>query len=183
MADLNSLADGVSQRISSLADRAKSLAGGIALLSCVSGAVAYMVGVLVFEGGWRWAWAAIGLVLCVIPGLAAFLAYRRLRTATKTVAETSADLRTIASDKRIRVALTDLGKLNGGDDKSAPLVQLGRELLDLKTVVFEHKSELAHLRQSMIAVTGFPGLMALGTVGAFMLLAFSGLAVLLKALL
>lgn len=182
MADLKSLADQASAHIASVAKRGCTLAGGVALLAIATGGFAYLVGLLVTSGGWRWTWAIVGLLLCAIPAMAVLVAYRRLRTATKTMAATSSDLLSIAADKQIRNALTDLSGLARDDQKGPPLVQLGRDLLGLRTVVMEHKDELVHLRQSVMAVTSFPGLMALGTVGSFGLLGLSATVVLAKVL-
>ena len=182
MADLKSLADQASAHIAAVAKRGCTLAGGVALLATATGGFAYLIGLLVTTGAWRWTWAVVGLVVCGIPALAVLVAYRRLRTATRTVAETSLDLRSIAGDKQIRNALTDLSGLARNHQNGPPLVQLGRDLLGLKTVVMEHKDELVHLRQSVLAVTSFPGLMALGTVGSFGLLGISAVVVLAKVL-
>jgi hypothetical protein len=182
MVDLNSLVDQAAAHIAAVAARARTLAGGIALMAVATGGFAYVIGLLLFNGSGRWVWAGLGLLLCCIPGLAAILAFRRLRTATKTVAETGEDLRGIAGDKNVRKALTDLAGLGRDDHNSPKLVELGRDLLQLKSAVSDHKDEVVHLRQSVMAVTGFPGLMAIGTVGSMILLGAATVAVLLKLL-
>ncbi len=182
MVDLNSLADQASARIATVAGRGRTLAKGVTLLAVVTGLVTYLVGLMVIPGGWRWVWAVVGLVLCALPGLATWVATRRLGVATRTVAETSADLRRIATDKRVRTALTELADVRRDDGDSTPLVQIAKDLLSLKSAVGEHADDVADLRRSVLAVTGLPGLMAVGTVGSFMLLGFSALAVLAKVI-
>lgn len=173
MANLQSLANDVATRLTSIADRASSVTRGVALLTTASVGLAYVVGLLVFPSPWRWVWAGIGLVLCLIPAIAIWTAHRRLRRIPKTFTATVADVQTLMADVSVRKALYDLADRDPEQDRTSSLIELGKELNTLRTVLAPKRETLTNLWSNITAITALPGLMALGVVGSFVALIFS----------
>jgi hypothetical protein len=171
------MADEVASRISAISDRAIVLSRGIAILATATGGFGYLIGLLVLPASWRLIWFFFGIV-CLVPAAAVWVAHRRLIILRRAIPDVTDELRSIAADRKIRVALMDLlDRDELTDVESTPLIKLGKELLPLKAVVEERRERVANLWQSIIALTGLPGLLAIGTVGSFGLLIGSVVAV------
>jgi ABC-type multidrug transport system fused ATPase/permease subunit len=173
MANLQSLADDVATRLTSIADRASNVTRGIGLLTTASVGLAYVVGLLVFPSPWRWVWAVVGLVLGAIPVVAISTAHRRLRRIPKTFTETVADVQTLMADAGVRSALYDLVERDPEKDRTSSLIELGKELNTLRVALAPKRETLTNLWANITAITTLPGLMALGVVGSFVALIFS----------
>lgn len=177
MANLQDIAQLASDRIGAVVARARPVARGVALLASACGGLAYLVGALVFRGGWRYGWLIVGLVICAAPAWSLWQAFRRLRRATEALPRTAAQVQSLTGDRTVRDALYTLVE-QPEDVQSAPLIALGKELNTLRSAVSPHRKELFDLWATITAVTTLPGLMALGIVGSFGLLIFSVVAVL-----
>ncbi len=173
MANLQSLADDVATRLTSIAARASSVTRGVGLLTTASVGLAYVVGLLVFPSPGRWVWAVVGLVLCAIPAVAIWTAHRRLRRIPKTFTETVADVQTLVADVGVRTALYDLVERDPEQDRTNSLIELGKELSTLRTALEPKRQALTNLWANITAITTLPGLMALGVVGSLIALIFS----------
>lgn len=172
MANLKNVAQLATDHIAAVVDRARPVARGVALLASVTGGLAYLVGLLVFHGGWRFGWAVVGLLICAGPAWALWTAFRRLRRAALAIPGIATKLQSLTGDRAVRDALYGLAE-NPQDATSAPLTGLGKELVSLRSAVGGHRRELIDLWQTITAVTTLPGLLALGIVGSFGLLILS----------
>ena len=177
MANLHDVAQLANERIGVVVARARPVARGVALLATACAGLAYLVGCLVFRGGWRYGWMAAGLVICAAPSWSLWRAVRRLRRAAEALPRTGAQLQSLTGDRTVRDALYTLVD-QPEDVQTAPLIMLGKELSSLRSAVSSHRQNLLDLWQTITAVTTLPGLMALGIVGSFGLLIFSVVAVL-----
>jgi hypothetical protein len=177
MANLQDVAQLATDRIAAVIARARPMARGVALLSSATGGLAYLVGCLVFRGGWRTGWFFVGLVLCAWPAWSLWRAFRRLSRAAALIPTTAARLQALTSDAQVRDALYELVD-RADDSQSAPLIRLGKDLLRLRSAVGKHRGQLMDLFQTISAITTLPGLLAVGIVGSFGLLIFSVVAVL-----
>ncbi len=179
MADFPSMADEVVQRLGAISDRAIVLSRGIGLLASAAGGFGYLIGLLVLPSSWRLVWLFFGLV-CIVPAIAVWMAHRRLRILRRSVPDAAAELRSVATDKKVRVAMMDLVDRDEDHDQQTPLIQLGKELLVLRSAIDGRKDVLTNLWQCITALTGLPGLLAIGTIGSFLLLIGSAVAVVVR---
>src|SRR4051794_29758787 len=124
MAQVPEIVSIAAERLAAVVARARPIARGVALLSRACGALAYLVGGLVFTGSWRWGWLVVGLVPCLLPAYSLWKAFRRLSRAALTVAALPSALSSLTSDRAARDALFDLAE-STNDPESAPLISLG----------------------------------------------------------
>jgi hypothetical protein len=161
-----------------LPSRAGSVAKGVALLTSAAMGMTYLVGVLVFRGGWLAAWAVVGLIL-FLPVLATWTAVRRLRRAGRDVDTIGTQVATLLRDRAARPAVVDAGD-DSDDDPDAPLVQLGKDWQPLRQTVMSRRGELVELWESLSAVVAAPGFIALGIVSSIGALVLSVVMVLVS---
>jgi hypothetical protein len=164
MADLPELAEIVAERLAGVARRAGSVAKGVALLTSAAMGMTYLVGLLVFRGGWLAGWAIVGLIL-FLPVIATWTAVRRLRRAGRGVDAIGAQVATLLRDRNARPAVLDAGD-ETTDDPDAPLVQLGKDWQPLRQAAMSRRSEVLELWESLSAVVSAPGFIALGIVAS-----------------
>lgn len=177
MANLHDVAEIASQRIGSVAERAKPIARGVALLASACGGLAYLVGALVLHSPFRYIWLVIGLVVCAAPAYAVWKAFTNLRRAAASITAAARDLQELLGDRTVRDALYELAD-HKDDTASAPLIGLGKDLMPLRSAVSGHRPQLRGLWETISAVTTLPGLLAFGIMGSFGLLILSVVAVL-----
>jgi hypothetical protein len=170
MAKVPQIAQLASDRLTAVVQRARPIARGVALLATSCGGLAYLVGVLVFSGSWRYIWLFIGL-LCFLPSYALWKAFSRLHRATRSISSLAGSLSSLVSDRPARDAMSQLAA-SREDPETAPL-----ELAPLRAATESHRAQLVDLWQTITAVTSLPGLMAVGIIGSFGLLIFSVVAV------
>lgn len=172
MAQVPEIAAIASERLGAVVRRARPIARGVALLASACGGLAYLVGALVFTGSWRIGWLIVGLFVCWLPAFSLWRAFSRLCRATESLASLPTALASIANDRSVRAAMSELAD-STNDPQDAPLIGLGKELLGLRKAVAGHRSQLVELWETIVAITTLPGLMAVGIVGSFGLLIFS----------
>ncbi len=175
MAKVPEIAQLASDRLTAVIQRARPIARGVAVLSTSCGGLAYLVGVLVFSGSWRYIWLFVGLV-CFLPSYLLWKAFSRLRRATRSISTLAGSLSSLVTDRPARDAMSQLAA-SSEDPETAPLISLGKELASLRTATESHRAQLVDLWQTITAVTSLPALMALGIIGSFGLLIFSVVAV------
>jgi hypothetical protein len=164
MADLPELAELLASRLANAARRAGTLAKGVALLTSAAMGMTYLVGLLVCRGGWLAAWAILGLVLA-LPALATWTAVRRLGRAAREVDNIGVQVAALLRDRGARPAVLDAAD-DTTDDPDAPLVQLGKDWQPLRRAAMSRRGELVELWDSLSAVVGAPGLIAVGIVAS-----------------
>lgn len=172
MANLQDVAQLATRHIAAVIERAKPIARGVALLATATGGLAYLVGLLIFHGGWRAGWAVVGLLICGAPAWSLWTAFRRLRRAALAIPGIAVKLQSLTGDRGVRDELYRLAE-DPQDPATAPLTGLGKELIGLRRAVDGHKRDLFDLWRTITAVTTLPGLLALGIVGSFGLLILS----------
>lgn len=181
--DFADIADSAAQRLVKISERASTLARGVGFLAAAAGATAYAVGLFTMPSSFRLVWAVAGIIVCSAPAMAVFVAARRLRRVRTSVVDTAAELRAVLEDRALLKALTELVEQDEDHEARTPLVTLGRELNVVRKAASGHKDVLINAWQSITAIATLPGLVALATIGAVALFAFSAIAVVVRLVL
>ncbi len=179
--DFAGIADAATRRLAAIAQRAAKIARVVGLTAAGAGVLAYLVGLFAFPSSVRAIWAVLGL-LCMAPALAVFVASRRVKRIMVVIPETALELRKLSNDRDIRFALLELVDQDDDHANRTPLVKLGRELNTLRNATSKHREHLMNAWSSITTLTTLPGLIAVGTIGTFVLLVFSAMALILRLL-
>lgn len=162
MADLDELAQRAVAGVSLLAARAARLAGGVALGVGGVGVVVYLLGLAALEGGARSAWLVVGAALVAIAAGAPLLARWRLSSVRRNATALVGDVRTLVErNTDARRVVIDAVEHQDQHGPSSPATFVRSQRFTSLHQLAGTANDLRTLPSALLAVTTFPGLLAI----------------------
>lgn len=159
MTDIDLLAERGSSALRAILARLATLTLGLVGGTLVIGIATYASGRLAFDAGSSWNW--LGVIICVIPAFAAWLAAWRIWRVRRRAPQALLDLRDVLKDQELR---SRMGTLIDYDTQQ-PIVSSSKSLYGVYSQVKTHNADWPALADSLKAITTVPGLVALAIVG------------------
>lgn len=169
MADVDELARRTTALVTGLARKGMTLATGVAVLVLIVGGLSYLTGLAGLDGSARSLWTVLGLVMLVVAVGAPLLARWRLSSVSRRANELVGDIRTLisrdADAQRVVIETVAVDERAPSDVRDPrPVVYDSRQFNRLRTVTVK-ANDLRELPSALVAVTTFPGLLAIALLG------------------
>lgn len=175
MADVDELASRLTALVTTVAGRGVRWATRVALVVFVAAAIMYLLGLQALDGPVGRIWPVLGAVIGLAAVAAPLLARWRLGTVTKKATAIVGEVRTlVAGDgtaRRVVIDTVEAGQPPTNGQASIVVARSdGAGFRDLRRVVGT-TAGLRELPGALVAVTTFPGLLAIG-VAAILIFGF-----------
>jgi hypothetical protein len=155
--DIERLATTTSTGISTTVRRLSSLVVPVIVVAAIVGLATFATGAWVFGNSVEW--FVVGGIICAVPLVAAFMAWRIVRGTAKIAPALLGELRSfLGSSSSARGALID-------HDSGVALGVQAKSLRQLRTELNERRRELPALWAGVRAITSVPGLAAIAFIG------------------
>jgi hypothetical protein len=164
--DVDELARRAVDMATRFARQAGRLAVMTALFVAVTALIAYAIGRAALNGGARSTWTVVGAALLVVAVGAPLLAWWRLRAVRRHATELVGEVRRLitgnAEAERVVIDTVESQPSTGPPGRRQELAVVGTQSFYRLRTISLGTSDLRLLPRAMIAVTSFPGLLALG---------------------